>query len=77
MQKELNIQYIPTIKQVCMLCHFSSECGGCCKKCIDPCNAGQVCGLEEPVENHSDRFAAWVSLVKNNQHFRKLRKFIP
>lgn len=77
MQPELDLQFTPTAKQICMLCHFSSECGQCCKTCKEKCNAHQICGLKEPEENHIDRFSAWVSIIKSCNDFSNLKRFIP
>jgi len=59
-----------------MMCHFSSECEGCCKTCKDPCNGGQVCSLgDDPVES-IDRLQAWRGIIKECQAFKELKRFI-
>lgn len=46
-QLKFNFTYGVTREQACIMCHFSSNCGGCCIKCQaegknDICY-GQVC----------------------------------
>jgi hypothetical protein len=54
---------IPTLEDICLMCHYSSGCGGCCSKCKDKCNSSQTCGLKEDPSNHIDRMKAWIHIV--------------
>jgi len=64
----------PTNKEICMMCHFSSECEGCCKNCKEQCNGHQVCQIG--VDGQADRLAAWMSIVEKNEGMSHLRKFL-
>jgi len=75
-QLEINFKILPTPTQICMMCHFSSECENCCKNCKEKCNAGQICGLSEDRENHVDRLETWLGIIKHIPHFKHLKKFI-
>lgn len=65
-----------TPEQACIMCHLSSECGGCCLKCDKAAKkcAGQSCSQSDR-ENQGARWATWMYLVK--EHFQHLRKFVP
>jgi hypothetical protein len=63
----------PTNKDICMMCHLSSECGGCCKTCKNKCNSCQVCQIG--VQWQAERLAAWLKIVEDEEMSR-LRKFI-
>lgn len=58
----IDYQREPTNKEVCMMCHFSSECGNCCKTCKERCNSQQVCQIG--VDGQADRLAAWMEIVQ-------------
>ena len=64
----------PTAKEVCMMCHFSSQCGKCCKTCMDTCNGMQHCQIG--ISEQADRLEAWMDIAINNESFAHLRKFI-
>lgn len=74
-QLEIELQIIPTSKQICMMCHLSTECTGCCKKCTHQCNGCQKCGHESSAESHIERLETWISIVKHPEMSR-LKKFI-
>ena len=79
--KQLEIDfgtYGVTREQACIMCHLSSECSGCCIKCIaegrnGSCN-GQTCS-QLTRDNEGKRWETWIHLVKNN--LPELRKYIP
>ena len=64
-----------TAEQACIMCHFSSECGGCCLKCKnDSCN-GQECS--QPYrDTEGARWRTWVYLVQTHDEFKHLRKYL-
>ncbi len=64
----------PTNKEICMMCHLSSECDGCCKTCKNKCNGHQVCQIG--VDGQADRLAAWMSIVEKNKKMSHLSKFL-
>jgi hypothetical protein len=64
----------PTNKEICMMCHFSSECGKCCKSCNDQCNEKQHCQIG--VNGQADRLVSWMDIVINNVEFARLKCFI-
>lgn len=70
--------YGVTPEQACIMCHFSSECGGCCVKCRaenpDSTCYGQNCS--QPKRHHDgQRWEAWLHIVAT---FRPdLKKFLP
>ena len=39
-----------TDAEVCEICHGASGCKACCRECKQPCNGGQACGLDDPME---------------------------
>lgn len=59
MNKQYIIVFPVTIPDICTMCHWSSGCDKCCKKCTDTCNAGQSCGLEQKLEDQQERWNAW------------------
>jgi hypothetical protein len=68
--KQLTIPFEPTNTDICMMCHASSECLECCKKCKKKCNGGQICMIGMPLE--LDRYEAWINLL-NDGNFKELR----
>lgn len=64
----------PTNKEICMMCHFSSECDNCCKICKEKCNTGQVCQIG--IKGQANRLNAWMDIVLHNENFDRLKKFI-
>jgi len=71
-QTELCLQ--PTDSEICAMCRFSSECAGCCSKCKNTCNAHQICMLGEG--HQFARLNTWHHLIKSNDNFKRLRKFL-
>ena len=63
----------PTNKEICMMCHFSSLCGNCCKMCKDQCNSKQHCQIG--VGEQADRLSAWMAIVLNNEYYAHMRTF--
>ncbi len=61
-------------KEICMMCHFSSECEGCCKTCKNKCNGHQVCQIG--VDRQADRLDTWTSIIEKNEGMSHLRKFL-
>lgn len=66
MPTQLSIPFVqvPTRADICLMCHYSSECGDCCNKCVNTCNGKQRCGLKENPENHIDRMKSWIQIVE-------------
>jgi len=64
----------PTNKEICMMCHFSSNCGNCCKTCKEQCNGKQYCQIG--IGGQADRLESWMKEVIENDNFTHLRKFI-
>jgi len=56
------------------MCHFSSDCSGCCLKCQDKCNSEQVCMQGQP--GQFERLQSWHNLIKSNNYFKHLEKYI-
>lgn len=60
--KDLKLQLEPSNKIICYMCHLSSNCGGCCKKCQDECNGGeQICMIGHV--GQYDRWQAWKNII--------------
>ena len=73
-EQTLGFSYGVTREQACIMCHLSSECGGCCIRCRKEGCQGQLCS--PPYRDfEGQRFEAWMWLVKT--HYRHLRKFVP
>lgn len=65
-------------EQSCILCHLSSECGGCCASCHERCsNSSQLCS--RPMRDvEGSRWNSWMYLIKNYEHIKELaKKVIP
>ena len=77
-QLEFPFDYGVTPEQACIMCHLSSECGGCCVKCRasgrNGTCYGQNCSLHT-MERDGKRWEAWMYLVANS--LPQLIKFIP
>lgn len=69
---ELDLKIEPTIEQLCLMCHLSSECGDCCKKCNNPCNSGQICQIG--TKENADRWSAYINIIKEIELYKKLYK---
>lgn len=77
-QLEFKFDYGVTPEQACIMCHLSSECGGCCVKCRasgknGSCN-GQNCSRLS-MDRDGQRWEAWMYLVGTSLPY--LRKFVP
>jgi hypothetical protein len=57
-----------------MMCHFSSECGGCCLVCEDRCNSGQIC--QKGVPEQTERLDAWLKIVSECEGYHHLKKYL-
>lgn len=70
-QTSLNFEYGINREQACILCHLSSECGGCCAKCDkrEGCT-GQTCS-QPTRDNEGQRWDAWMHLVGNYPHIQQ------
>jgi len=66
------MQQEPIKDEICMMCHFSSECGKCCLKCTEQCNSRQVCMQGKP--NQAERVDAWMNIIDNNSATNHLKK---
>lgn len=74
-QLTLDLRIIPTQSQICMMCHFSTECENCCNKCSSRCNASQQCGHKEVFGDQAERLSAWLRIIQIPT-FRHLKKFV-
>lgn len=77
-QEKFTFDYGVTREQACIMCHLSSECGGCCNKCrAEGRNGscyGQVCS--QPNREHQGmRWNAWMNIVATA--IPELRRFVP
>lgn len=76
--KQLNFDFGVTPEQSCIMCHLSSECSGCCNKCIAegrPCsNSMQSCSRPNAAFEQN-RWNNWLYLVATA--LPELKKFIP
>jgi len=70
------IPFPVTKEEQCMMCHFSSECEGCCKVCKKPCNIGQICGISDDPVGSIQRLQAWRHIIKDCASFNELKRFI-
>lgn len=76
-QLSLDMDYGISKEQACILCHLSSECEGCCVKCMaenknGSCN-GQSCSL--PFKEHEgQRWDSWMYIVSTS--IPELKRFI-
>jgi hypothetical protein len=71
--EQLELNLIPTKEQICLMCHLSSECLECCKKCKKNCS-GQVCGLKCNPENEIGRWQAWRHIIREHPRYKKIVK---
>ena len=71
----IEIKFAATDKDICMMCHFSSECPKCCNKCDDPCNVGQSCGFNPAKGSQAGRLIAWRNIIALNDSFDRLKKY--
>jgi hypothetical protein len=74
LQMEFDLKSEPTTQQVCMMCHFSSECKGCCKRCTSKCNSSQIC--QKGVPGQSERLDTWLDIITTTPNLQELRKFL-
>lgn len=78
MIERFNFEYGVTREQSCIMCHLSSECGGCCAKCrAEGRNGtcyGQSCSLTKR-ESDGQRWDTWMFLVATQ--LPELRRFVP
>ena len=74
MEKQLSFDFAVTPEMSCIMCHLSSECNGCCRKCAKPCGAMQNCSLPY-AQNELPRWHTWVALVRDA--LPELKQFIP
>ena len=72
--KHIDCHREPTNKEICMMCHFSSECENCCKNCKNQCNSHQICQIG--VDGQADRLAAWKLIVEKKEGMSHLKKII-
>jgi len=72
----MKLDFEPSPAQICMMCHFSSECEGCCEKCSDQCNHAQLCGLEQPANEQTERLNAWINIINSNEMFSHLKRYM-
>lgn len=62
---DINKKPEPTDDEICMMCHLSSGCSGCCKHCKQQCNSHQVCQIG--VTGQADRLASWLKIISNQE----------
>ena len=79
MPLQKSFDFAVTAEMACVMCHFSSECGGCCNKCRA---AGTECGSQQLCSQPSrrydaDRWASWIAIVRSNPAFNNLKRYIP
>lgn len=78
-QLELDMkEYGISREQACILCHLSSECGGCCVKCKAEGKSGTCYGQEcsLPSRDHDgQRWDAWMHIVSTL--LPELERFVP
>lgn len=72
--EQLSIDFGVTDEQSCIMCHLSSNCAGCCKKCRNPSCSGQMCSIPF-AKDETARWNTWMYLVRT--FFPELKKFIP
>ena len=62
MSTQLSIDFGVTEEEACMMCHLSSECGGCCAKCGMKCSSVQLCSQSNR-GSQTERLKTWLYLV--------------
>jgi hypothetical protein len=76
MSYQPEIPFPVTKEEQCMMCHFSTECEGCCQACKESCNTKQICSLpDDPVES-IPRLQAWRHIVRDCPAFDNIKRFI-
>ena len=74
-QLSLNLNFGINNEQACMLCHFSSECSGCCIKCKKDGCQGQNCS--RPYKDiEGKRWEGWLYLIKTYKDMRRLLNYV-
>ena len=73
-QLKILFSHEPSPAEVCMMCHFSSECGNCCAVCDDRCNGSQIC--QRGVPGQVERLDSWLYIVRENKGFDHLKKYL-
>ncbi|MBR4828196.1 MAG: hypothetical protein IKZ92_00120 [Muribaculaceae bacterium] len=58
-------------EQACIMCHLSSECGGCCAKCSNNTCGGQVCS-QSGKDTDGNRWDAWMHLVSTYKELNRV-----
>jgi hypothetical protein len=59
----------PTKDEICLMCHLSSECSGCCHYlCKNSCASAQVC-MQDAIEQES-RLDAWIHIIEDEENSR-------
>jgi len=56
-----------TVAEICIMCHWSSECKNCCLNCKDQCNGCQNCGINDDQEALWSRWEAWNDLKSKKE----------
>lgn len=64
------IKFEATNQDICMMCHFSSECDLCCSKCKDKCNTQQQCRIGK--KDQAERLIAWRHIINGSNSFNRL-----
>lgn len=79
-QLDFNFTYGVTKEQACILCHLSSDCGGCCVKCKAEGKSGTCYGQncsQLSRETDGQRWETWMYLINSYDHLAHLKKYIP
>ena len=82
MDFSLDLQFEVTAEQVCLMCHFASECPKCCKKCRESGENGtcygQICGFEDKDwKLTDDRWRSWMHLLAYTPSLARERALLP
>lgn len=75
MEEQLSFDFAVTPEMSCIMCHLSSECHGCCRKCTTKCsNTAQNCSLPR-AQYDLHRWRTWIALVRDT--LPELKQFVP
>lgn len=74
MIEQYRIAFIPTDSEICLMCHLSTECRGCCLVCRHQktCASAQLCAFESDRQIETTRWEAWMSIIENTEYYKTL-----
>lgn len=73
-QLRIDLRVLPDNKNICLMCHLSSECNRCCNKCKEGCNSKQKCQLKTSKEDQIERLSTWIHHIQTIPYYKRLYK---